>query len=38
MKTKENGAEEENRGMSWLMFLNFKGKNFNSINISVMSW
>lgn len=31
-KSKEDGAEEENTGKSWLMFLNLKRKNFSSVD------
>lgn len=33
-KSKEDGAEEENRGISWFMYLTFKRKNFSSIDVS----
>lgn len=37
MKTsKEDGTEEEKRGMSWLMFLNFKRKDLSSIDVSMI--
>ena len=35
-KSKEGGAEEENRGTLWLVFLNLKRKYFSSIDISVV--
>ena len=35
-KSKEGGAEEENRGTLWLVFLNLKRKYFRSIDISVV--
>lgn len=33
-KSKEDGAEEENRGTSWCMCLTFERKNFSSIDVS----
>lgn len=37
MKTsKEDGAEEEVRGISWLVFLNHKRKNFSSVDVSII--
>lgn len=32
-KSKEDGAEEENKGILWLMCLTFKRKNFSSIDV-----
>lgn len=33
-KSKEDGAEEENRGISWHTCLTFRRKNFSSIDVS----
>lgn len=33
--SKDDGAEEESKGMSWLM-LNFRRKSFSSIDVSVI--
>lgn len=34
--SKDDGAEEESKGMSWLMLINFKRKNFSSTDVSVI--